>query len=212
MGGHQTMKVGNYFFTPLALVVTHKQKNECMRSEWHCGAKNSVCSVRLGSHYVCCHLALLLPTMLYCAVITNTPRTIAGDDKGWRWRGGWAHVVPQSEGMAQQALQCPLDAGWFFDVGNSDWAWFLMLCNFEDGVFEVMHELDSFPASSWFVFVFFVCLFFTISLFSQRFFFFLPMRGTSYVFEVKECFKGICRSTHCGRGLCCAQALIMSLK
>lgn len=44
-----------------------------------------------------------------------------------------------------------------FDVGNSDWAWFLMLCNFEDGVFEVMHELDSFPASSWFVFwVFFL--------------------------------------------------------
>ena len=55
------------------------------------------------------------------------------------------HVVPQSEGMAQQ---CPLDAGWFFDVENSEWAWFLMLCNFEDGVFEVMHELDSFPASS----------------------------------------------------------------
>lgn len=94
-----------------------------------------------------------------------------------------------------------------FDVGNSDWAWFLMLCNFEDGVFEVMHELDSFPASSWFVFVFF-----TISFFSQRFFFFFPMRGTSYVFEVKECFKGICRSAHCGRGLCCTQPLIVSLK
>lgn len=95
-----------------------------------------------------------------------------------------------------------------FDVGYSDWAWFLMLCNFEDGVFEVMHELDSFPASSWFVFVFF-----TTSFFSQRFFFFLfPMRGTSYVFEVKECFKGICRSAHCGKGLCCTQPLIVSLK
>ncbi len=23
------------------------------------------------------------------------------------------HVVPLSEGMAQQARQCPLDAGWF---------------------------------------------------------------------------------------------------
>lgn len=36
----------------------------------------------------------------------------------------------------------------FFDVADSDWAPFLMLCNFEDGPFEVMHELDSFPASS----------------------------------------------------------------
>lgn len=42
-----------------------------------------------------------------------------------------------------------------FDVENPEWAWFLMLCNFEDRVFEVMHELDSFTASSWFVFVFF---------------------------------------------------------
>ena len=66
-----------------------------------------------GSHYVCYHLALLLPIMLYCSVVTNTPRTIARDDTGWRWRGGWVHVVPQSEGMAQQARQCPLDAGSF---------------------------------------------------------------------------------------------------
>lgn len=35
----------------------------------------------------------------------------------------------QSEGMAQQ---CPLDAACCFDVENLDWAWFLMLCNFED--------------------------------------------------------------------------------
>lgn len=27
-----------------------------------------------------------------------------------------------------------------------------MLCNFEDGAFEVMHELDSFPASDLFLF------------------------------------------------------------
>lgn len=51
--------------------------------------------------------------------------------------------------MAQQARRSPLDADWGFDVGNSDPALvFLMLCNFEDGAFEVMHELDSFPASS----------------------------------------------------------------
>lgn len=56
------------------------------------------------------------------------------------------HVEPQSEGMAQ--LDRPLDARCCFDVEDSEWAWFLMLCNFEDGVFEVMHELDSFPASS----------------------------------------------------------------
>lgn len=92
-----------------------------------------------------------------------------------------------------------------FDVQDSEWAWFLMLCNFEDGVFEVMHELDSFPASSWFVFVFFHQLFL---LFEP---FFLYERR-SYVFEVKECFKGICWSAHCGSGLCCAHALIVSLK
>lgn len=51
------------------------------------------------------------------------------------------HVVPQSEATARQ---CPLDAGWFLMWRTR----FLMLCNFEDGVFEVMHELDSFPASS----------------------------------------------------------------
>lgn len=39
-------------------------------------------AVGAGSHYVCYHLALLLPTMLYCSVVTNTPRTIARDDKG----------------------------------------------------------------------------------------------------------------------------------
>lgn len=59
-----------------------------------------------------------------------------------------------------------------FDVQNSDWAWFLMLCNFEDGVFEVMHELDSFPASSWFVCGgFFVFFFKNISFFSWSIFF-----------------------------------------
>lgn len=35
-----------------------------------------------------------------------------------------------------------------FDVQNLDWAWVLMLCNFEDRVFEVMHELHSFLTSS----------------------------------------------------------------
>lgn len=97
------------------------------------------------------------------------------------------------------------------------WCWelgpgsrFLMLCNFEDGAFEVMHELDSFPASSWFVFVFFPPphhLFLlseasypypsssaTLLLFLFFFSLFLPMRGASYMFEVKDCFKGICQS------------------
>lgn len=56
-----------------------------------------------------------------------------------------------------------------FDVEDAEWAWFLMLCNFEDGVFEVMHELDSFPASSWFVFLFF---FYHLFLLLELFFFY----------------------------------------
>lgn len=55
---------------------------------------------------------------------------------------------PRSEGTAPPARRRPLDAGGVFDVEDSEWARFLMLCNFEDGVFEVMHELDSFPATS----------------------------------------------------------------
>lgn len=59
-------------------------------------------------------------------------------------------AAPASEGTAQRR---PPDgarsfSSSFFDVADSDWAPFLMLCNFEDGAFEVMHELDSFPASS----------------------------------------------------------------
>lgn len=52
------------------------------------------------------------------------------------------------EGMAQQTQQCPSDAGWFLMFRAWSGLGFLMLCNFEDGVFEVMHELHSFPASS----------------------------------------------------------------
>lgn len=84
------------------------------------------------------------------------------------------HAVPQSEGMAQQTQQCPSDAGWFLMFRAWSGLAFLMLCNFEDGVFEVM---------LLFSFEFFLLLFF--------------LRSTSYVFEVKECFKG----THCARGL-----------
>lgn len=103
------------------------------------------------------------------------------------------HAVPQSEGMAQQTQQCPSDAGWFLMFRAWSGLAFLMLCNFEDGVFEVMHELHSFPASSWFAFVFFYHLLFSFEFFLLFFF----LRSTSYVFEVKECFKG----THCARGL-----------
>lgn len=84
------------------------------------------------------------------------------------------HAVPQSEGMAQQTQQCPSDAGWFLMFRAWSGLAFLMLCNFEDGVFEVM---------LLFSFEFFLLLFF--------------LRSTSYVFEVKECFKG----THCACGL-----------
>lgn len=58
----------------------------------------------------------------------------------------WGHG---SAGSAVSPRCCLL-----FDVENSEWAWVLMLCNFEDRLFEVMHELHSFPTSSWFVFVF----------------------------------------------------------
>lgn len=61
--------------------------------------------------------------------------------------------------------------------------------------------------SSFFLICF--CFFYHLFLLLESFF---ATRGTSYVFEVKECFKGIWRSIHCDSGLCCAHALIVSLK
>lgn len=144
------------------------------------------------------------PSLTHNAVSLCGNKYPKDDSEGWqrmkmKRRVGACCASEWGHGSAGSAVspRCWL----VFDVENSEWAWFLMLCNFEDRVFEVMHELDSFPASSWFVFVFFSS-FFSLRLFS--------MRGTSYVFEVKECFKGIYWGAHCGSGLYCAHALIVS--
>lgn len=51
--------------------------------------------------------------------------------------------------MAQQARRSPsMPAGVLMLGTRTRLSFFLMLCNFEDRAFEVMHELDSFPASS----------------------------------------------------------------
>lgn len=174
----------------------------------------SLCSRAGKSLYVLPPGLRFLPTMPYRSLYKYPKgrRKGAIEDVEEEEEEGGLHVVPQSGAMAQQAWRCPLDAGWVFFFfflmwRTREWARFLMLCNFEDGVFEVMHELDSFSASSWFVFVFF-----SPSLSSLRAFFF-SMRGTSYVFEVKECFKGICRSAPlwCS-GLRRVHPLIVSLK
>lgn len=135
-----------------------------------------------GSHYVRYHLASLLPIIPRCSAQTNTPRTMARDDKGWRWRRGVGACCLQVRARLSRLASVPSIS--VFDVENSEWACFLMLCNFEDGVFEVMHELDSFPASSWFVFVFFF-FFFTNSFFSQRFFFFFSLLWKAQVMCLK---------------------------
>lgn len=109
-----------------------------------------------------CPLALgSLPCSTHNAALhcwKKSPKPDSLDDKGWGWRGGWMHAVPHSEGMAQHTRQRPLDAGWFWSAELGA-GLVLILCNFEDGAFEVMHELHSFPASSWFVFCCFLASF-----------------------------------------------------
>lgn len=176
VGVHQTKKVGNRGFTPpswSSQAFTHKRKNICMWSKGHAGGKNSedfcvpsACS--WGGKSLC--VLPPGPPLTHNAVLVCGNKYPKDNSKGWqrmkmKRRVGACCASEWGHGSAGSAVspRCWL----VFDVENSEWARFLMLCNFEDGVFEVMHELDSFPASSWFVFVFF-----TISFFSWSFFFF----------------------------------------
>lgn len=80
-----------------------------------------------------------------CAA-TNTPRTTTKAEDEERGECGLClRARARLSGVPPMAPAASLP---FVDAADSDWAPFLMLCNFEDGAFEVMHGLDSFPAPS----------------------------------------------------------------
>lgn len=117
------------------------------------------------------------------------------------------HTVLHSEGMAQHTRQRPLDAGWFWSVELGA-GLVLILCNFEDGTFDVMHELHSFPASSWFVFCCFLAPF---SLYSRSADVFSNKQHKLHVWS-EGIFKGMHWSYFCGHGLCGTDALIIFVR
>lgn len=97
------------------------------------------CSLALGSLYVLppgppfTHNAV-------CSAVPNTPRMTGKDNKRMKMKSiVGACCASEWEHGSAVSPQC-----WLVLMLRTH---FLMLCNFEDEVFEVMHELHSFPAS-----------------------------------------------------------------